>query len=135
MMSPELLTAALKMIGVLVLIVGGLLVFNGYSKRFLKGGLGGSGSRSLQVLESTPIGLKKSLTLVKVPGAVLVLGVTHDRITLLDRMDGSAYGDLAENRDQPRSPSFQDHLRKVTGAWQRKPVHLDPMAPVDSEPC
>ena len=135
MMSPELMTAALKMIGVLVLMIGGLLAFNRYSKGFLKGGLGAAGRKRLQVLESTPIGLKKSITLVKVPGAVLVLGVTHDRITLLDRLDGRDEADPAENRDQPRSSSFQDHLRKVTGAWQRKPVCVEPIAHADSESC
>jgi len=135
MMSPELLAAALKMIGVLVLIIGGLLAFNRYSKRFLKGGMVGGGRKTLQILESTPIGLKKSVTLIKVPGAVLVLGVTQDRITLLDRLDGSEYAELAETRDQTRSTSFQDHLRKVGSAWQRTPARLDPVAPVDSEPC
>ena len=35
-MTPELVAAALKMIGVLVLIVGGLLAFNMCSKRFFK---------------------------------------------------------------------------------------------------
>ena len=135
MMSPELAAAAFKMIGVLVLIIGGLLAFNRYSKRILKGGMGGGGRKRLQILESTPIGLKKSITLIKVPGAVLVLGVTHDRITLLDRMDGHDYDDLADAQELPRPSSFQDHLRKVTGAWQRKQGCAGPVAPVDSEPC
>jgi flagellar biogenesis protein FliO len=135
MMSPELVTAALKMIGVLVLIIGGLLAFNVYSKRFLRSGNGGIGQKSLQILESTPIGLKKTITLIKVPGAVLVLGVTHDRITLLDRMDGQDYAELAEARTPNRIPSFQDHLRKMTGVWQRKHVSVDAAAPAESEPC
>lgn len=135
MMSPELATAAFKMIGVLVLIIGGLLAFNRYSRRFLKGGMGGGGRKHLQILESTPIGLKKSIALVKVPGAVLVIGVTNDRITLLERMDGHDYADLADAQDQPRLTSFSDHLRKVTGALQRKPVAAEPIVPMDSEPC
>jgi len=135
MMSPELMTAALKMIGVLVLMIGGLLAFNRYSKRFLKGGLNGGGRKRLQVMENLPIGLKKSIALVKVPGAVLVLGVTNDRITLLDRMDGGDDADPVVDRGQPRSVSFQDHLRKVTGAWQRKPVGADSAAHVDSKSC
>ena len=135
MMSPELITAALKMLGVLALIIGALLALNRYSKRFLKGGLGGGGGKQLQILESAPMGLKKSITLLKVPGAVLVLGVTPDRITLLDRMDGRDYADLADVPEQPRISSFQDQLRKVTGAWQRRSVQADSVAPVDSEPC
>jgi flagellar biosynthetic protein FliO len=135
MMPPELMTAALKMIGVLALIIGALLAVNRYSKRFLKSGLGGRGGKHLQILESTPMGLKKSITLLKVPGAVLVLGVTADRITLLDRMDGRDYADLADVQEQPRFSSFQDQLRKVTDAWQRRPMQADPVAPVDSKPC
>ena len=135
MMSPELTAAAFKMIGVLVLIIGGLLAFNRYSKRFLKGGMGGGGRKHLQILESTPIGLKKSITLIKVPGAVLVLGVTHDRITLLNRIDGHEYEDLADSQELSRPSSFQEHLRKVTGAWQRKQGCAGTVAPVDSEPC
>jgi len=117
MMTPELVTAALKMIGVLVLIVGGLLGFNVYSKRFLKGRVGGPGRRSVQVLESTPIGLKKTVTLVKVPGAVLVLGITNDRITLLDRLDGQAEEVLTLVGSQAPTPSFKAHLQKLTGSW------------------
>ena len=73
MMTPELVTAAMKMIGVLVLIVGGLLAFNAYSKRFFKNGLGAAGHKAVRVLENTPLGIKKSIALVRVPGAVLVL--------------------------------------------------------------
>ncbi len=122
MMTPELVAAALKMIGVLVLIVGGLLAFNMYSKRFFKNGIVGAGQKSVRVLEHTPIGIKKSVTLVKVPGAVLVLGVTNDRITLLDRMDGQDYEALAVARPSDRMPSFKEQLQKFSGGWQRKPA-------------
>ena len=120
MMTPELVAAALKMIGVLVLIVGGLLAFNKYSKRFFKNGVAGAGQKSVQVLEHTAIGIKKSVTLVRVPGAVLVLGVTNDRITLLDRMDGQDYEAFAVTTPSERMPSFKEHLRKLSGGWQRK---------------
>jgi flagellar biogenesis protein FliO len=75
------------------------------------------------VLEHTPIGIKKSVTLVKIPGAVLVLGVTNDRITLLDRMDGQDYEALAVAPTSNGMPSFKEHLRKLSGGWQRK--HTD----------
>jgi len=120
MMTPELVAAALKMIGALVLIVGGLLAFNMYSKRFFNKGAAGAGQKSIQVLEHTPIGIKKSVTLVRVPGAVLVLGVTNDRITLLDRMDGKDYATLAVAAPTERMPSFKEQLRKLSGGWQRK---------------
>ena len=120
MMTPELVAAAVKMIGVLVFIVGGLLAFNMYSKRFFKNGVAGAGHKSVQVLENTPIGIKKSVTLVRIPGAVLVLGVTNDRITLLDRMDGHNYEELAGATSSDRMPSFKEQLRKFSGGWPRK---------------
>ena len=119
-MTPELITAAMKMLGVLVLIVGGLLVFNAYSKRFFHGAAGGPGQKAVQVLESTPIGIKKTVTLVKVPGAVLVLGVTNDRISLLEKMDSDTYGEFAEARSTKPMPSFKDHLKHFSLGWGPK---------------
>jgi flagellar biogenesis protein FliO len=114
MMSPELVTAALKMIGVLVAIIGGLLFLSLYLKRFLKNGVAGLG---------------------KVPGAVLVLGITPDRITLLDRLDGQVYAELSERQTPPATPTFQDHLRKVTGLWQSGRAPADEAASMESTPC
>lgn len=134
MMSPELLAAAAKLIGVLVLIVGGLLAFNLYVRRHVKSGLGG-GARNLRVLESTPLGLKKAVTLVKVPGAVLVVGVTNDRITLLDRMDEADYKALAPIAPSRTATSFQDHLRRFTGAMPHKARDADSAPAADGTPC
>lgn len=132
MMSPELVTAALKMIGVLILILGGLAAFNFYSKRFLRGRVL---QKSIRILESTPLGLKKSITLVQVPGAVLVLGITHDRIALLERMDEQTYAERSEANGKQRMPSFQDHLVKMTGAWQRRQTKSDTSGSADPNPC
>jgi flagellar biogenesis protein FliO len=120
MMTPELVTAALKMLGVLVIIVGGLLAFNMYAKRFFRTGVAGAGKKMVQVLEHTPVGIKKSVTLVRVPGAVLVLGVTHERITLLDRVDSQDYAELAGTPSTDSVPSFKDHLMKFSSGWQGK---------------
>ena len=119
MMPPEMITAAFKMIGVLVVIVGGLLAFNVYSRRVFKGGGGSTGSRAVQVLDSTPIGLKKSVTLIQTPGAVLVLGLTQDRITLLDRMDIQDFEAHSLAHPPQGKATFKDHLRKLSGSWQR----------------
>ena len=119
-MTPELVTAAAKMIGVLIIIVGGLLAFNMYSKRFFRNGVSGAGKKMVKVLEHTPVGIKKSVTLVRVPGAVLVLGVTNDRITLLDRVDSQDYEELAKTISTEGMPSFKDHLKKFSTGWQGK---------------
>lgn len=134
MMSAELIAAAVKLIGVLALIVGGLLAFNVYSRRFFKTGARGGG-RALRVLESTPVGLKKSVTLIQVPGAVLVVGITNERITLLDRIESRDYDALIETPSSPSTPSFHDQLRKMTGGWQRKPFDTDSARPADAPSC
>jgi flagellar biogenesis protein FliO len=125
MMTPELVTAAMKMIGVLALIVGGLLAFNAYSKRFFKNGFGAAGHKAVRVIENTPLGIKKSIALVKVPGAVLVLGVTHDRISLLNRIDEPTFEASVETSSTGRGPSFKEHLRRLSGGLQRKGVDAD----------
>jgi len=125
MMTPELVTAAMKMIGVLVLIVGGLLAFNAYSKRFFRNGLGAAGHKAVRVIENTPLGLKKSIALVKVPGAVLVLGVTHDRISLLNCIDETTFADSTETLPTEPGPSFKEHLRRLSGGLQGKHVDAD----------
>jgi flagellar biogenesis protein FliO len=134
MMSPELMAAAAKLIGVLVLIVGGLLAFNVYSRRFLRTGLG-PGPKTVQVLESTPIGLKKTVTLVKVPGAVLVVGITNDRMTLLDRLAEADYQALRNTEPARPLPTFQDHLRRFTGGWPVKSAQGDGADAPDTTPC
>jgi flagellar biosynthetic protein FliO len=134
MMSVELMAAAAKLLGVLALMIGGLLVFNRYSRRCLNGRSAG-GHKALQVLESTPVGLKKSVTLIRVPGAVLVLGVANDRITLLDRIEGRDYDAALETRPIQPVPTFQEHLRKLTGGWQRKPLDPGSAASAEARPC
>lgn len=40
-------------------------------------------SKYIQIIDHTPLGVKKSVFLVKVPGKYLLLGVTSDRIGML----------------------------------------------------
>lgn len=134
MMSPDIFAAAAKLIGVLALIVGGLLAFNVYSRRFLKGGLGG-GARAVRVLESTPVGLKKAVTLVKVPGAVLVVGITNERISLLDRLSEEAYRSAVDAMPARPAMSFQDHLRRFSAGGGGKRVAGDTAAGAETASC
>ena len=122
MMSPDLMAAAFKLLGVLALIVGGLIAFNVYAKRFFRGRVGSPGRKMVQVLENTPVGLKKSITLVKVPGSVLVLGITNDRIALLERLDTQCYEAAAIAEPTGTMPSFKEQLMKLSGGWQTRRV-------------
>lgn len=81
--TPDLISTALKMTTALAIVLGGLLIFYYLTKRILKKDIGGSKDKLIRVLENSYIGVKKNISLVKVPGAVLVLGVTSDNICLL----------------------------------------------------
>ncbi|MBL0716036.1 MAG: flagellar biosynthetic protein FliO [Desulfosarcina sp.] len=115
MTAGPLLADGLKMIAVLVLIVGGLIFLNHYVRRHLTAGGIRPGRRRISVLENAHLGVKKSIAMVQVPGAVLVLGVTADRITLLERIDDAdeAFGESPSNTETAPVSSFKDHLRRL----------------------
>jgi flagellar biogenesis protein FliO len=107
------------MIGVLVLIVGGLIFLNHYVRRQVNAGGGMRGQRQLSVLETTHLGVKRSISMVQVPGAVLVVGVTSDRINLLERIDDpdGTCGQTARQGSGTPAKSFKTHLRQLTASF------------------
>lgn len=62
----------------------------------------------IDVLFSRYLGTKKSISMVKIPGKILVLGITPDRITLLSEIEKT---DQVESmcRDKPDS-TFSNYL-------------------------
>lgn len=117
MNATPLVTDGLKMIGVLVFIVAGLLFLNHYIRRQMNAGGRLAGRRRISVLENAHLGVKKSIAMVQVPGAVLVLGVTNDRITLLERIaeTDDAWGAISTPPGEATAArSFKDHLRQLT---------------------
>jgi flagellar biogenesis protein FliO len=84
---PEILPSLLQMLASLAVVLGGLLLTLWFFKRFVQSRAGSVNNRLIRVLASSTIGLKKNITLVDVPGAILILGVTGDRISLLARIE------------------------------------------------
>jgi flagellar biosynthetic protein FliO len=116
--QPDLWATALRLglsLGLVLLICWGALV---WSRRFLhRAPVGGNGSGLLQVLGHQYLGMKRTLTLVRIPGAVLVLGVTAERIQLLHRIDDPEQLALFENpAEAPRQARFAHHLARLTGS-------------------
>jgi flagellar protein FliO/FliZ len=101
---PEILPSLLQMLASLAVVLGGLLLTLWFFKRFVQTRAGGVNNRLIRVLASTTIGLKKNITLVDVPGAILILGVTGDRISLLARIEDP------------------ETMRKIRGEIPSKPV-------------
>jgi flagellar biogenesis protein FliO len=78
---------------------------------------GGGKNNRIQVLESHYLGVKKAIALVKVPGSVLVVGLSADRVSLLSKIEEAEVlgGFEADAKTQPSGLSFRDQLRRFTG--------------------
>jgi len=104
------------MVAALAAVVGGILLLYYAIRRFslIPGAAGGQ--RPVTVLGSTYLGPKKSVSLVGIPGAVLVLGVTADRIVLLATIDDPVLMDSVRQRPEAAvRPSFLRHLQQAAG--------------------
>ena len=113
--SPEMLATAFKMLAALALVLGGMGIFFYFTKRVMRKGGSGSGGRMIRVLASQYIGLKKNISIVEIPGAILVVGVTADTIRLLTKIEDKTILDqIHDQRAGHPTPSFSDHLNKIT---------------------
>lgn len=111
---PEMWTTAVKMITALALVIGFLFLSLHVFKRMYKNKLGGQTGRLINILASSYVGVKKNVALVEVPGTVLVLGITNDRITLLSEMSKEAVdASMGPGRDHKKATPFVEHLRRL----------------------
>ncbi len=109
--TPDMLTSGLKMTAALVLVLGTVLVVAWIARRYLgrRTSVGGPG---LRIVASQYVGVKKNIMLLEVPGSVLVLGVTGERINLLDKIeDPEALRQLRRENDGGGA-SFLAHLNQ-----------------------
>ena len=115
---PDMITAGLKMIAALGVVLGMLLLLM-YGMRKLSGQrIGMTGGKRIQVLENHYMGVKKSISLVRVPGKVLVLGITGDRINLLDTLDESIEDErvgqaMPDGDPKSFAPLLTDQLKSI----------------------
>ena len=119
--TPDMITAGLNMIASLgVVLVLILLLLYGI-RRLSSQRMGAAGGKRIQVLESHYMGVKKTISLVRVPGKVLVLGISGDRINLLDTLGEDI---LAQESPPAPSTSFgpilSDRLKKIGSGFKRK---------------
>ena len=112
--SPDMITTAVKMLAALVVVLGGLFVVYYFTRRMTRMPAGGTRDKLIRVLASKFIGVKKNICMVEVPGSVLILGVTNDRITLLSQIEDQAVLDKIHQAESTGSvPSFAEHLNKM----------------------
>jgi len=112
---PDLISTSLKMLIVLTILVGGLLITFYYTKRKIGKQIGGSKGKLVRVLGNTYIGVKKQISLVEIPGAVLVLGLSGDNISLLAKIDDDKIlGNIKSYEEVKGLSSFSDQLQKLS---------------------
>jgi len=113
--SPDMLATGFKMLAALALVLGGMGIFFYLTKRLLRKEGSGAGGRMIRILGSQYIGLKKNISIVEVPGALLVVGITADAIRLLTKIeDKTILNQIHDQRAEQPAPSFSDHLNKIT---------------------
>jgi flagellar protein FliO/FliZ len=112
--QPELISSALRMLVALGVILGGLLIILYYTKHKFKTDIGRSNGKLIRVLGSSYIGVKKHISLVQVPGAILILGITNDNVCLLSKVeDETLIQKIKEDEVDEHSLSFSEQLHKL----------------------
>ncbi len=118
--SPDMAATALNLFFALIIVLISLLLLFYLFKKAIKKYYHNSGGRLIQVLDTSFLGVKKNISLVKVPGAVLVLGITNDNISLLTRIDSK---DIMDEPPEPESlseePCFAAKLGNIISKWKK----------------
>jgi len=117
--APDMLSTAMQMLTALGVVLGGLIVVFYFMKRFLKRDVGGSNEALIKVIASQYIGIKKNISLVEIPGSILVVGVSNDNISLLTKIEDKVVLDDLRQENSRIAPSFSDHLQRLTGRFKQ----------------
>ena len=117
---PDFIWAALKMVLSLGILLAVLIAALYFAKRIFKGTGIQKNGRVIRVLASTYVGVKKNISLVEVPGAILVLGITNDAINLLAKIeDEEVLKKFGETEDEKVSGSFSNQLGRLLASCKR----------------
>ena len=111
---PDFTSSALNMLAALIIVLLGLGGLFFLARRFLNRGMAGPSNQPVRVLASHYVGVKKNIALVEVPGSVLVVGITNDRMSLLDKIEDPVLLDQIRSSDKSDTIGFSDQLTKLT---------------------
>lgn len=117
--APDMLAAGLKMLAALGLVLALMLVLLYAIRRLAGQGVGIAGRKQIQLIESHYMGPKKNISLVRIPGKVLVLGISADRINLLDILDAHEVQAGVQGAETAGFRAmFNDRLKKIGGRFR-----------------
>jgi len=112
--TPDMLSTAFKMLAALGIVLGGLGIFFFFTKRLMRKDTGRAHDKMIRVLANQYVGIKKSISLIQVPGALLVVGISGDSIRLLTQIEDKGILDQIQKEGTGLgAPSFSDHLNKI----------------------
>jgi flagellar protein FliO/FliZ len=112
--APDVVSSGLQMLMALGIVLGGLLGVFYLLKRYLKRDSGGAQGQLIRVIASQFIGIKKNIALVEVPGTILVVGISNDKISLLTKIEDKEILEGLRQEVSGITPSFSDHLQRLT---------------------
>ena len=117
--APNIVSTTIHMLTALGIVLGGLLVVFYLMKRFLKRDVGGSKEQLIKVISSQYIGIKKNISLVEIPGSILVVGISNDNISLLTKIEDKVVLEGLRQESSRVTPSFSDHLQRLTDKFKQ----------------
>lgn len=106
--SKHFLRMALALLGILAFFIGGVFLVKRYASK-LKGLPFGKKERLIQVVATHYLGSKKSISLVKVTGEYMVVGVSNEGISLISKL-GSEVNVDKYLEDRFWGGTFEKHL-------------------------
>jgi len=116
--SPDMVSGAFQMLTALGIVLGGLLFVFYFMKRYLKRDAGGRSRQLIKVIANQYIGVKKNIALVEVPGSILVVGVSNDKISMLTKIEDKAIIEAIQQDAGATPPSFSDHLQRMAARFK-----------------
>lgn len=115
MTEPELFSSALRLILALAIVLGVLFALFYLLKKMAITPRNMGGRGAMQLMDHMYIGIKKNITVVKIPGSLLVLGVTNEQITLLATItDPETIKEFEVQTEKGRNTSFSQHMQKIS---------------------
>ncbi len=105
-----------KMVSALVIVVFSIYFCVMLLKKFLGRKYGGRGGENLlEVLETTYVGPKKMVSLVRVADKSVLIGVTDQSISMLTELDADATAELAGAKGSvPQDAGFASFMKSAT---------------------
>ncbi len=120
--APDLTLTAIKMIISLGVILIGIIAIYFVTKRLSVRSFQHRKGGYIDIIENKYIGVKKSLCLVRVPGSILVLGLSGDRINCLAEIDSEKefVDKLQQRKLNPENRQKQNFKQYLAGVFPKK---------------